>query len=60
MSSRCRSCNSILTEDELITKWPDSSDYIDICWFCLSQELPLLFDIKDLEEPITDIEFFLN
>jgi hypothetical protein len=59
MSSRCKSCNSILTEDELKTQWPNSYEYIDICWYCLSKELPLLFNI-DIEEPNIDIELLLN
>ena len=33
--SRCRACDCVLTEQELVTKWPGTTDYADMCMTCL-------------------------
>ena len=35
MSGRCKSCDCILFEDEMKTKWPESDEYVDLCNRCL-------------------------
>ena len=37
MSSRCKACNSILTEVELISKYITTQTYIDICHNCIDK-----------------------
>lgn len=37
MSGRCRSCNVILNEDEMTTKWPGTTEYTDLCFTCLNK-----------------------
>lgn len=37
MSGRCRSCNCILTDDEMTTKWPGTTEYTELCFTCLSK-----------------------
>lgn len=34
MSGRCKSCNVELYEEELKTKWPNSDEYLDLCFAC--------------------------
>ena len=43
MSGRCRSCDSVLTDDEMVAKWPGTISYIDMCFVCLSK--------SEIEEP---------
>ena len=35
MCGRCKSCNVELYDDELTTKYPGSSEYVDLCFRCL-------------------------
>ena len=55
MSGRCRGCNCILTEDELTTKWPNTNEYLDLCFGCVSsseniEEDPMNVDLISIEE----------
>lgn len=34
MSGRCKSCNTILTDDEMVAKYPNSEEYCDLCFSC--------------------------
>lgn len=36
MSGRCKSCNYVLTDDEMVNKWPGTTEYTDMCFSCLS------------------------
>lgn len=54
MSSRCKSCDEILTERELCEKWPGTDEYLDLCFECIARSDPD-FD-PDLEEFYDDIE----
>jgi hypothetical protein len=36
MSGRCRSCNTVLTDEELCYKTPLDGQYTDLCFRCLS------------------------
>ncbi len=35
MSGRCKSCDCIMSEYDMKQKWPGSSDYTDLCEYCL-------------------------
>lgn len=50
MSGRCRSCNCILSEDEMTYKWPGTETYSDLCFECISKsELDEPDDPMDIE-----------
>ena len=50
MSGRCKSCNTILTEDEMCAKWPGSGDYCELCSLCIKKSDPdLEFDDDSLD-----------
>ncbi len=36
MSGRCRACNCVLTDDEMVSKWPGTTEYTELCFPCLS------------------------
>ena len=36
MSGRCKSCNCVLSEDEMVHKWPGTPEYSDLCFTCMS------------------------
>jgi hypothetical protein len=57
MSGRCKSCNAVLTEDEICAKWSGSDDYCELCSYCLKQTDPdieidtvILGDVNDTED----------
>lgn len=33
---KCRSCDEILTDEEAVRKYPNTTEYIDLCNHCLS------------------------
>ena len=35
MSGRCKSCNVVLFEEELTTKYPGTNEYTELCFKCL-------------------------
>lgn len=35
MSGHCKSCDVILYDDEMATKWPGTDEYVDLCHSCL-------------------------
>jgi len=47
MSGRCRSCNSILDEQEIKTKWPGTNDYTNLCFNCLPDSLTCLEEVQN-------------
>ena len=51
MSGRCKSCNAILTEDEMCAKWSGSDDYVELCSYCLNK----IESDDDWEDSILDI-----
>lgn len=53
MSGRCKSCNTILTEDEMCAKWPGSDDYCDLCSSCICKSDP---DAEWDSDPFDDYE----
>lgn len=36
MSGRCKSCDCVLSDDEMTAKYPETNQYIDMCFSCLS------------------------
>ncbi len=36
MCGRCRSCDCVLSDDEMVNKWPGTLEYTDLCFTCLS------------------------
>ena len=52
MAGRCKACNSVLTEQELKTKYPDTNTYTELCDKCsdLSDEY---YDILEYINPDT-------
>ena len=55
MSSRCRSCNVILTEEDLKRKWYSSQEYTNLCNYCFTKAN----DILDYQEE-EDIDLFYS
>ena len=55
MSSRCRSCNVILTEEDLKRKWYSSQEYTNLCHYCFTKAN----DILDYQEE-EDIDLFYS
>lgn len=55
MSSRCRSCNVILTEEDLKRKWYSSQEYTNLCYYCFIKAN----DILDYQEE-EDIDLFYS
>lgn len=37
MSGRCAACNVILTDEEMVNKWPGTAEYAGLCFTCLSK-----------------------
>lgn len=37
MSGRCKSCNAILTDQEMRQKNPESELYLELCYNCLEE-----------------------
>jgi len=35
MSGRCKSCNTVLFDEELTAKYPGTNEYIELCFYCL-------------------------
>lgn len=52
MSGRCRSCNTVLTEEEMTAIDPLTAQYYDMCFRCsgLGEEGEDEFDIIDNED----------
>lgn len=52
MSGRCKACNTILTEEEMISIDPVTEQYYDMCFRCtgLGEEGEDEFDIATEEE----------
>ena len=50
MSGRCRSCNTVLTDQEMCFQCPDTDEYTEMCFRCLS----LSEADEDLFDPIFD------
>ena len=51
MSGRCKSCNTILTEDEMCAKWPGTDDYCELCSYCQAKSDPdedLFLELEEL------------
>lgn len=50
MSGRCKSCNDILTEDEMRSKYPGTSEYIDMCYSCQDKTSENVWEDDDWEQ----------
>lgn len=37
MSGRCKSCNCILEDQEMASKWPGTDEFTELCFVCLSK-----------------------
>ncbi len=35
MSGRCKSCNTVLYDEELTSKYPGTNEYTELCFSCL-------------------------
>lgn len=35
MCGRCKSCNTVLFDEELTKKWPGTQEYVDLCTHCM-------------------------
>lgn len=49
MSGRCKSCDSILDEQEIKTKWPGTNEYTDLCFNCLPSALETLDEFNVIQ-----------
>lgn len=52
MSGRCRSCNTVLTDEEMVALDPLTDTYYDMCFRCvgLGEEGEDEFDIPEIYE----------
>jgi len=46
MAGRCQSCNTILDEQEIKTKWPGTNQYTNLCYNCLTPALEALYEVE--------------
>ncbi len=51
MTGRCKSCNCILDEFEMSTKYAGTSEYIDVCFTCKDKSNP------NYEEDVLNLDF---
>ena len=54
MSGRCKACNALLTEQELCTQYPDSREYIELCFKCLDASEEGEETFEEYEEELYD------
>ncbi len=57
MSGRCKSCNEVLDEFEMKTKWPGSNEFCDLCTDCLSLSSDGDDDFVELEPLLENWEY---
>jgi len=41
--SRCKSCNSIMSDEDMVRKFPDGT-YNDLCGDCYEESMNILYD----------------
>ena len=57
MCGRCKSCNVVLTDDEMCAKWPNSEDYCELCTHCMHLSNPdAVLEADDFDILILDDE----
>lgn len=38
MSGRCKACDKIMSDEEMKTMWPGTTDYVELCGYCLASD----------------------
>lgn len=58
MSGRCRSCDTILTEADMVRKFPADKDgkqhYAELCSNCYEETMDIYFD--RYQDPLQDLD----